>query len=158
MKVLHVQPAGRCFESERLFGFHRAISGREPIFSPRSNIRAEPICQARFNRWRWKKKMERGGVVSSKRVNYKKSWLSRRAGKKAKKAEVMARLLRGKESLKSRQWQRSNSAEMKLLFTEGNICSLCHEWRLWLKIILSSKVGSQIAFCIPLHQTGRNLS
>lgn len=38
-----------------------------------------------FNRWRWKKKMERGGVVSSKRVNYKKSWLSRRGGKKQRK-------------------------------------------------------------------------
>lgn len=66
----------------------------------------------------------------------------------------MARLLQGKESLKSWQWQRSNRAEMKLLFTEGNICSLCHEWLLWPKIILSLKVRSQIAFCILLHQTG----
>lgn len=47
LKVLHVQPARRPFESERLFGFHCAISGRELIFSPRSNICAEPICQAR---------------------------------------------------------------------------------------------------------------
>lgn len=47
LKVLHVQPARRRFESERLFGFHCAISGRELIFSPRSNICAEPICQAR---------------------------------------------------------------------------------------------------------------
>lgn len=107
-----------------------------------------------FNRWRWKKKMERGGVVSSKRVNYKKSWLSRRGGGEAKKAEVVARLLRGKESLKSRQLQRSNRAEMKLLFTEGNICSLCHERLLWPKIILR-KWDHKLPFascCIRLGQ------
>lgn len=161
------QPAGKWIESLTCSASKEALWVRTTVwfslcdFRPWADILTEikHMCRTYmsstqgFNRWRWKKKMERGGVVSSKRVNYKKSWLSRRGGK-AKKAEVVARLLRGKESLKSRQWQRSNSAAMKLLFTEGNICSLCHERLLWPKIILSSKVGSQIAFCILLHQTG----
>lgn len=88
------QPAGKWIESLTCSASKEALWVRTTVwfslcdFRPWADILTEikHMCRTYmsstqgFNRWRWKKKMERGGVVSSKRVNYKKSWLSRRGG------------------------------------------------------------------------------